>query len=193
MCCTDNEATQPAPKSNYRQGDEMKRICAWCKKELGEKLYPGEKSGEEPISHGICPDCVRKNFRHEAIGMGDFLDQFPHPVLLVDEDVRVLAMNKAGLKALNKKEEEVRGLLGGELIDCDHARKPGGCGRTLHCKSCAIRMTVTDTYQTGNSHIRVPAYPDLHHITQENRIRFLISTEKVGETVLLRIDEISSV
>jgi len=50
-----------------------------------------------------------------------------------------------------------------------------------------------DTLQSGKSNIRVPAYPDLHHMTGENRIRFLITTERVGEAVLLRIDEVAEV
>lgn len=31
----------------------MKRICAWCKAELGEK------EGEKVLSHGICPECLK--------------------------------------------------------------------------------------------------------------------------------------
>jgi hypothetical protein len=48
-----------------------------------------------------------------------------------------------------------------------------------------------DTLQSGESHIKVPAYPDLHHITGDYRIRFLITTERVADAVLLRIDNIS--
>ncbi|MFZ5765235.1 MAG: PAS domain-containing protein [Thermodesulfobacteriota bacterium] len=167
----------------------MKRICAWCGQELNREGSAATPPGNEPITHGICPDCVRTVFRNEAIAMSEFLNQFPLPVLLVDHDVRVLAANRAGLHALNRKAEEVEGRLAGEVISCEHARQPEGCGRTVHCKYCTIRKTVTDTYKTGKSHVGVPAYPDLHHITKE-RIRFLISTEKVGEAVLLRIDEI---
>ncbi|MFH1217077.1 MAG: hypothetical protein V1706_11310 [Pseudomonadota bacterium] len=169
----------------------MKRICAWCKKNLENPNGTQNKSDNEPISHGICPDCVRKNFRHEAIGIIDFLDQFTNPILLVDRDTRVLAVNRAGLTALKRKDEDARGQLGGDFFSCSHARKPGGCGKTVHCKSCTIRNTVTDTYLTGKSHVKVPAYPELHHITGEKKVRFLISTEKAGDVVLLRIDEIS--
>lgn len=167
----------------------MKRICAWCGKGLDDESRKGNDN--EPITHGICPDCVRKNLRHEAIDMTDFLNRFSHPVMVVDNDVRILAINRAALIALNKKAEEVGGRLGGEVIACTYARQPGGCGKTVHCKYCTIRNTVADTYKTGKSHVRVPAYADLHHITKENQIRFLISTEKVGDAVLLRIDEMS--
>lgn len=101
--------------------------------------------------------------------------------------------NRVGFDMLKKKPEEVEGELGGDAFGCRHANLPGGCGSTVHCKTCTIRMTVMDTLQSGKSHIRVPAYPDLHHMTGENRIRFLITTERVGEAVLLRIDDVGQV
>ncbi len=30
----------------------QKRVCAWCQKVLAE--------GEEPVTHGICPDCAAR-------------------------------------------------------------------------------------------------------------------------------------
>ena len=37
----------------------MDRICAWCKKKIGEK----ESDGETP---GICDDCLNLHFPHHA-------------------------------------------------------------------------------------------------------------------------------
>jgi hypothetical protein len=34
--------------------NELKRICAWCKKDMGSK------PGGDGITHGICDDCVKK-------------------------------------------------------------------------------------------------------------------------------------
>jgi DNA-directed RNA polymerase subunit RPC12/RpoP len=33
----------------------LKEVCAWCKKELGEK-----EGVEEGVTHGICPECSNK-------------------------------------------------------------------------------------------------------------------------------------
>jgi hypothetical protein len=52
-------------------------------------------------------------------------------------------------------------------------------------------MTVRDTAATGRSHTGVEAYPDLNWMTGEKRVRFLISTEKSGDAVFLRIDEVA--
>lgn len=32
----------------------MKRVCAHCKKDLGEKEGPADR-----VSHGICPECLK--------------------------------------------------------------------------------------------------------------------------------------
>lgn len=98
--------------------------------------------------------------------------------------------NSAGLDLLKKKPEEVEGELGGDVFGCRYADLPGGCGNTVHCKTCTIRLTVLDTLHSGNSHVETPAYPDLYHITGEERVRFLITTEQIGEAVLLRIDDV---
>jgi hypothetical protein len=119
----------------------------------------------------------------------DFLDQFSGPVLLVSSEGRVVTANRKGLSLLNKTPENVDAKLGGDVFGCRYAALPGGCGKTVHCKACTIRNTIMDTLQSGKSNMRVPAYPDLHRITGDNRVRFLITTERVGQAVLLRIDD----
>ena len=168
----------------------MKRICAWCKKELGFCKEPPEPD-TAPITHGICCGCIRKTLSSLAKPLGDFLNHFLQPVFVINPEGRIVTGNKAALNLLKKPLEEVEGKLGGDAFGCQHANLPGGCGKTIHCKSCTIRLTVTDTFKTGQSHFQIPAYPDLNDLTGENKIRFLITTEKAGESVLLRIDEVS--
>jgi hypothetical protein len=82
------------------------------------------------------------------------------------------------------------GRLGGDVFECEYARHPDGCGRTIHCSGCAIRRSVTTTFQTGQALHHVPA--QLKQYPQENRqVEMLISTEKVGDTVWLRIEALS--
>jgi hypothetical protein len=49
---------------------------------------------------------------------------------------------------------------------------------------------VTDTYASGNCHVRVPAYQDIWTPSESKQVRFLITTEKVGNYVMLRIDDV---
>lgn len=167
----------------------MRKICAWCKKELGSS-HADDGTGNTPITHGICSDCVREALMFKAKTLKSFLDLFSEPVFYVDSEARVVASNNAGYSLLNKDPREVNGKLGGVAFDCSYAALPGGCGKTVHCKTCTIRNTVTDTLRTGKSNVNVPAYPDLHHVTGECKICFLISTERVGDAVLLRIDDV---
>ena len=107
----------------------------------------------------------------------------------MDKDGRVVAANTQGLKQVSQDVGQIEGRLGGEVFECKYATLPGGCGQTIHCKTCTIRKTVTKTHETGECCIRVPAYMDLGDIIDVKTIRFLISTEKVNDVVLLRIDD----
>ncbi len=169
----------------------MKRVCAWCRKDIGAKSVQSAEDDTPITTHGICADCTKKVLLSRAKTLRSYLDRFSGPVFLVDSDGRIVTANKEGFSVLGKRPEEVEGQLGGDAFECRYAGLPGGCGKTIHCKTCTIRRTVTDTQQSGRSHIKVIAYPDLHHITGDKRIRFLISTEKIGNAVFLRIDEIS--
>jgi hypothetical protein len=48
-------------------GEDMKRLCAWCGEEMGEK--PGE--GE---THGICEKCAKKLLNYDLAKMTDAVE-----------------------------------------------------------------------------------------------------------------------
>lgn len=167
----------------------MRVICAWCQKVLREE--DPSSIDQHPISHGICSDCLKTALSFKAKDLHTFLNQFAAPVFNIDSEGRVITANNDAFSLIGKSANNVEGLLGGDVFECRYARLPEGCGKTVHCKTCTIRNTVMDTLQSGQSQVRVPAYPDLHHITDDKQVRFLISTERMGNTVLLRIDEIT--
>jgi PAS domain-containing protein len=121
----------------------------------------------------------------------DFLDGFGAPVLLVDSNGNIKTANKAVRQILNKDLPQIEGYKGGDVFECAHATLPGGCGKTVHCSGCAIRKTVMDTLNLGKSHEKVPAYLKQASRDGSQSFRLLISTEKVQDVVLLRIDEIT--
>ncbi len=165
----------------------MIKVCSWCKKEISEDSGP--RDGR--ISHGICPEC--REYFYPGNGnpptFALFLDRLGVPVLVVDESVRVVAANTMACALLGKEQQKVVGRLGGEAVECAYARLPGGCGRTVHCKSCTIRLTVLDTYGTGQCHYDVPAYLDTNKPDGVGTSHVLITTVKSGEFVLLKITE----
>lgn len=166
----------------------MIKVCSWCKKEITEET--GQPDGR--VSHGICREC--KNYFYPCNGkpptFAMFIDRLPAPVLVVDEDVKVVVANDKACVLLGKDRSEIEGKYGGEAVECIYARLPGGCGRTVHCKSCTLRLTVHDTFFTGLSHYDVPAYLDTVNPNKVGTSHFLITTVKSGEFVLLKICEV---
>lgn len=167
----------------------MEVICAWCQKKLGERETASDI--ERPVSHGICFSCLVNILAAEKKPLRKYLDIFQGPVLVIDSEARVVAANRQGCALLGKEPADFEDRLTGDAIECSYAHLPGGCGDTIHCKTCTIRSTITDTLRTGKSHLKVPAYQDIHTLTGNRQVRFLISTEKAGDAVLLRIDDLS--
>lgn len=164
----------------------MKNICAWCKTEL----KTDNPNPDQGISHGMCSACAKRMFSSFSVPLTDFLDRLDVPILLFEPEPRVRTANKKARELLQKDLGQIEGRRGGEVIDCTYSASPQGCGSHLHCVSCTIRNTVLETFATGRAFYRVPAYPDIQMIDEVKTFSMLISTEKVGDFVMLRIDEL---
>ena len=169
---------------------EMKQICLYCGCYLGSI----EMTENDPsrISHGVCSICFPTFMRGMGQPLTDFLDALPGPIYVLDAECRVVGANTLGLQQVSKNLSSIEGRLAGEVFECKRATLPNGCGRTRHCKTCTIRRTVTKTAETGESCLRVPAFIDLADISKDMTIRFLISTRKVKDAVLLLIEDARS-
>jgi len=155
----------------------MKLTCAWCKKVI-------QSDSEPVITHGLCPGCVSRFDPPAAPPLRDFLEGLGAPIVYADPHGKVLAANTQACRMLGRDPERVEGAPWGPAFECRNSSLPEGCGNTVHCLGCAIRRTVTDTLETGDSHLKIPAF-----VSQEDRRLCLsISTEKVSGMVLLRID-----
>ncbi|OGS02252.1 MAG: hypothetical protein A2339_05690 [Elusimicrobia bacterium RIFOXYB12_FULL_50_12] len=117
-----------------------------------------------------------------------FLNKFEFPVLQVDKDGRIMLTNDKVNAMLRKSPEEVDGKLGGDVIECVYSKEPGGCGKTVHCKGCAIRNTVMASHDTGESFSNIDAYQDIQTNEGVKRVHFKISTEKILDVVLLKVE-----
>ena len=166
----------------------MKRICAWCQCELETMTASTER--ESVITHGICDGCAKRLETDPAEKVQSFLDRLEVPVLMIESGPRVWAANKSASHILGKELPEFEGRPPGDAIECVNAQKPGGCGQQVHCRSCAIRHTVLETFATGKSFKKVLAYPDIQRSGQKKSLCIEISTEKVAGVVFLRIDNI---
>lgn len=162
----------------------MKSVCAWCGIVLADSPDP-----DDEVSHGICEPCSQFFLSSsDSTKLGSFLNRLPFPVMVVDSDVMVVDGNTAGLELVGKDREDVLGRLGGEVVECANARLPGGCGKTEHCSGCVLRRSASYTYTSGKSVTDEPCSLLRRVGEGERTVNFLVSTQKVGHAVLLKLE-----
>jgi PAS domain-containing protein len=163
----------------------MDIICSYCK-----ALIRTVESNLSGVSHGICRNCHPKLVKELGQPLSEFVDELSTPILVMREDTRIVAANVAARRLSPEPLEELSGVLCGDVIGCLHSHEEGGCGRTVHCLSCAIRRSVAHTFETGEPCHDVSAYQDIGLLSGDTQVCFRISTEKKGDFVLLRIDRV---
>lgn len=162
-------------------------VCCGCGLHLGEK--PCESSVDGARSHGLCVSCAHHFFAQVGMPLTQYLNGISVPVVTVSPEGTIGAANRKALEILGKTPDQVQGFRGGEVFECEYARLPEGCGDTVHCSGCTIRMTVMDTIRTGKNHRRVPAYLSQYADGGSRRIALFISTETRGGIVFLHVEE----
>lgn len=164
----------------------MRVVCSYCRRTI--RADPHARVTD--VSHGMCEACGR-HFERLWAGMpvDEYLDELGPPVLLLDAEARVIAMNAKLADLIGADRSALRGITGGEAFACVHSRLPEGCGRTVHCRECAVRRTVEEVARTGKPCERVPAYLDL----AEGRVDLRLSARpaKAG-IVQVKIEEMGT-
>lgn len=156
-------------------------VCAWC----GVILRPSEPSF---VTHGMCPKCQVEFIGGPGpVSLKEFIRKFDFPIVLVNSNVELIDANLGALELVGKEFHEVEGRLGGDVLECIHATRPGGCGQTVHCKGCAIRIAVRTTLETGRPLIDVDSFQDVMTENGLERMHLKLSTAKRSDTVLLKI------
>jgi len=164
----------------------MKRVCAWCNREMG--VVAGSSHPDTEVSHGICEGCLDNLEFQQGVPLQRYLDSIPVPVLVIDRHIVVKAVNRTACEALNKAPLEIVQHLAGNVFECAHARLPEGCGRTVHCSGCAIRRSVKRTYETGEPQAGVPAVLRRQIGDHAPDVALTITTVRSGDAVMLRVD-----
>jgi len=169
----------------------MRKICAWCNRELNAGL-PADAKTKHLVSHGICKDCSYHFLaRDVGLPLQDYLNGLDTPVLVTDGDVVVKGANRKAYTVLGKELAQIEGLYGGRVFECEYAMLPEGCGKTIHCGGCVIRRSVTDSFVSHNPHTRVPACLNCRTSEGSQTVQLLISTVRSGDVVLLKVEMVS--
>ncbi|MEI8348326.1 MAG: hypothetical protein WCG27_12725, partial [Pseudomonadota bacterium] len=115
------------------------------------------------------------------------------PIAVIDSDSRVQSATKSLENILGKTDPQIIGKLGGEVFECEYSYLPEGCGKTIHCNACTIRFAVMETFLNGRSQRSIPVYLNQKGSSRVKSLNLVISTEKVDDVVLLRIENIEEV
>ena len=164
----------------------MKRVCAWCKTDMGE--LKSDLHDASAITHGICNVCLKSLFEDKNIDFIPFLNSLSAPVVLIDENNTYLSANDAALSILEKQHTHLHNQRTGDIFTCENARLSGGCGHTEKCGGCQMLQLITDTYEGRDdfSNIPVTLMRRVDNVREELNLK--ISTESVNDLVLMRID-----
>lgn len=168
----------------------MEKLCAWCKKKLGT-VY-SDMHPETIITHGICDECSILLLGEQRENLMELLDNLTAPVVVIDMTGTVKTANRQARNLLDKDLPNIEDYQPGDVFECVYSKLEEGCGNTTHCSGCTIRRTIMDTYQSGKSHLNEPTFLNGGTLEDIHKTNLLISTEKVGDVVLLRIDKLGN-
>ncbi len=162
----------------------MQILCSKCRKVVGTQ----EHHTDPDLGPVLCPDCGDAFIaEYGGVSLSEYLDRFEEPLMVLNEEMRVVACNKKGREEVDTTGIRPLGLLSGDFMHCRNSSSGGGCGLTANCLKCAIRNTVTNTLRTGNPLKKVTAFFSSAN-DRENPVKeWSLSTRKVGETVHLSL------
>jgi hypothetical protein len=172
--------------------DTVSRVCSWCGKSMG--LVTGRSFYRYPVTHGMCGACSHILSAFRDLPLDRLINQLGGPIMVVDElSSLVVTANEEAAEAFGKTVEEMAGQRGGNVMECVHTHEPGGCGRAEHCTGCTIRQLVIRTAASGDGVEQAAAFQ--YRVTPGGirKQLYLISTEKMEDLVLLRIEPRSAV
>ena len=161
----------------------MKQICRLCRQEMAAP----SQAAEHAITRGICEACLS-----QASGASTYqalLEAIDAPVLLMQGKPRqVVTANARALQLFEKELPEVEAHRGGQVFDCVHSFTAAGCGMDVNCENCTIKHAIVDTFDTpAPRHAAAAVLQVKKHGGLESRT-IRVSTEKLGDLALVRIE-----
>lgn len=115
-------------------------------------------------------------------------DQAPFLMCVVNRSSEVLYANRAFAEFTGKSEEMLRLGRPGAVLRCINALdNPRGCGYGKHCETCALRVAMKETFETGSSQEVVEYRATVDHDGSQQDLVMLASTSLVqtGEEPVL--------
>ena len=123
-------------------------------------------------------------------------DHAPLVMCLLDEEQRVVRMNRAAVQFSGRDQEDLVGQSAGEVIGCVYALASSrGCGLDPACGRCALRQAAVETLSKGVTRTRVSVTPTVLRDGVEHSVTVIASTTRLhveGNTrVLLCLEDVT--
>lgn len=139
---------------------------------------------------------VEKLLRASQAELSAIYENAPAVMILMDRERRVLKANCDYAEFADRPIDGIVGLRHGEALRCFHSLDvPEGCGFGPFCKTCTLRLTILDTFETGNSHHQVEAELPLIRGDNYEEKNLLVSSSLISvldkPTVLVHIQDIT--
>jgi len=128
----------------------------------------------------------------------EIFEASPAPTLIVDDDLRLLQLNRAARTMLAPNGDATSLLMkhGGEALRCVHSYGPGGCGRQDACRDCGVRGSVRNALESGRVR-RTRSFLRLRRDRGETEVCVLVSATRLvhggPSHVLLTLEDVSDV
>ncbi len=113
--------------------------------------------------------------------LNTIFESSPYIMLLVDQEGKVVNINKEGVKFAGRDKGLLLNRLEGEVFNCLNSFQLQGCGKNKNCSNCPIKTCVAHTFQTSNSILNSEGKMEFRF--QENNVALdlLISTNLVKQ------------
>jgi PAS domain S-box-containing protein len=122
------------------------------------------------------------------------LDAIPSFVFVVDENVKILDVNKAASQLIGQNPELIINHIGGDILHCLHSMESNGCGTSQFCKDCVIRNSV-EAANSGKVIHRKKHKMEIQKNDKKQEIHFFVSASPFqyneSSLVLLILEDIT--
>jgi hypothetical protein len=165
----------------------MNQVCRLC----GQHEAGLFRSESYAITNGICDSCLSQIT--DADGAKGLLEAIEAPVLLMRGNPRqVITANAKALDLFDKTLPAVEAHRGGEVFDCVHSFTAAGCGLDANCENCKIKHAIVDTFVTATPHCAVSTVLQIMKTGSLEPRTLQVSTERLGDLALVRIERFES-
>jgi two-component system, cell cycle sensor histidine kinase and response regulator CckA len=150
--------------------------------EISCRLF--EREGK-PMVLSIARDLTERAAAEAAlqsrqVELSAIYDHAPIVMCLLDEELRIVRINRAGSQFAGRPEAELLGLRSGELLGCINTpNELGGCGCGVPCEQCALHGAMKHSLATGQSHLGLETRPRLKRDNRIQECSVLVSTARL--------------